>query len=318
MINQNDKNGGTATDLILYNASVTNTGTVSVGGLNDSATISSLIADGLAANSTSTASANSLVKIGSGTTIISGSNTYSGPTTVSAGQLTAQNNAAFGTGGITISAGATLLEDTGVTFTNTVTLASTTSLYNRNVANGASYAGMTASSNFGNNTTFSILGGTNNSGGAEQILTSLTNTPVNDTPLRASNVLSLSGNAGQKFVLQMSYNPADIQAGAKPFLGWYDAGLGLYVNAVYGNSTPGAIDSTGEMTGSWSMNGSPLTLGDFGFDSSTDTVWAVVDHNSEFAVIPEPSTYAMIFGGIAMLVVYKRPHRSFRRPKFRL
>jgi len=248
---------------------------------------------------------------GTGTLTLSSSNSYTGTTTVSSGQVTAQNNSALGTGGVIVSAGGKLLVDTGVTVANTITLAGTTAQYNRNVANGQGYAGMTASSNFGHFTTFSLLGGTNNSGSQETIFTSLTNTPTHDTANRASDVLSLSGNAGQTFVLQMSYNPADVSGAA--YIGWYDSALGAYVNAAYGNSTPGSIDDTGELTGSWATNGSTLTLGAFGFDSADDVAWVVVDHNSEFTVIPEPGSYAMVLGGFGILIVFQRMRRFARQ-----
>ena len=40
-------------------------------------------------------------------------------------------------------------------------------------------------------------------------------------------------------------------------------------------------------------------LGSRGVDVDTNTVWAILDHNSEFAVIPEPSTF--VLGGLALL-----------------
>ena len=36
-------------------------------------------------------------------------------------------------------------------------------------------------------------------------------------------------------------------------------------------------------------------------DPDNNVVWAIIDHNSDFAVIPEPSTYALI-GGIICLI----------------
>ena len=33
------------------------------------------------------------------------------------------------------------------------------------------------------------------------------------------------------------------------------------------------------------------------------TVWAIVDHTSDFAVIPEPSTYALLIGTLAFSIV---------------
>ena len=43
-----------------------------------------------------------------------------------------------------------------------------------------------------------------------------------------------------------------------------------------------------------------MRVGDHGGDHIGNTVWAILDHNSDFAVVPEPSTYALI-GGIICL-----------------
>ncbi len=38
-------------------------------------------------------------------------------------------------------------------------------------------------------------------------------------------------------------------------------------------------------------------LGSWGVDTATHTVWAVVDHNSEFAVVPEPASMSLLLLG---------------------
>ena len=40
-------------------------------------------------------------------------------------------------------------------------------------------------------------------------------------------------------------------------------------------------------------------VGDWGVDTSGDEAWAIVNHNSEFAVVPEPSTIALLAIGLA-------------------
>ena len=47
-------------------------------------------------------------------------------------------------------------------------------------------------------------------------------------------------------------------------------------------------------------------VGDFGANLTDNTVWGVFDHNSQFGVIPEPSTYALLFGGVALGFVFWR------------
>lgn len=60
-------------------------------------------------------------------------------------------------------------------------------------------------------------------------------------------------------------------------------------------SIPGLLKAAGEMR-----------VGDHGGSGINNTVWAILDHNSDFAVIPEPSTYALIGGVICMLTVLIR------------
>jgi fibronectin-binding autotransporter adhesin len=125
-----------------------------------------------------------------------------------------------------------------------------------------------------------------------------------------SDVVNLSGmGAGvtDTFVLQMSYNEALLgvdgpsaaqheAAGAalgRIFLAWNDGGT--WVNAVTGNT--GGTAQFFNRDYSAGLDGT--TLGHWGVDTTTNTVWAVLNHNSEFAVIPEPST--LVLGGLALL-----------------
>jgi hypothetical protein len=57
-----------------------------------------------------------------------------------------------------------------------------------------------------------------------------------------------------------------------------------------------------------------LTLGDWGVNTASNTVWAVVDHNSDFAAVPEPGTLALL--GVAWaigLINYTRRMRFLTR-----
>lgn len=46
--------------------------------------------------------------------------------------------------------------------------------------------------------------------------------------------------------------------------------------------------------------------GDFGADLANNNMWSVIDHNSDFAAVPEPSTYALILGCLAGVVIFFR------------
>jgi len=151
-----------------------------------------------------------------------------------------------------------------------------------------------------------------------------------------SDVLSLQGISGP-YVLQMQYDPvaqkiADVPDLAAMDTAYCDGQNRIYlayletndtgtnclpsydtwVNAVDGNSTTG-IDAVAFYKGSFSQFVSEhpdfnLTdyLGSFGSDISTNSVWAVIDHNSEFAVVPEPTTLGLLGGGLAALLLRRR------------
>ena len=46
-------------------------------------------------------------------------------------------------------------------------------------------------------------------------------------------------------------------------------------------------------------------LGHYGIDTGSDTVWAVLNHNSQFAVaVPEPSTLMLLAAGLLGVLVF--------------
>ena len=115
------------------------------------------------------------------------------------------------------------------------------------------------------------------------------------------------------FVLQMSYSPQSITArtgltelaAAKAGLiqldylnlgpeGIVGAADNQWENAVLGNF--GSNNDYFVGVGAW--NGD-TTLGDWGVNAANHTVWAVLDHNSEFAVVPEPCTLVLL--GVAVI-----------------
>ena len=85
------------------------------------------------ANTIGNGGTGALTKVGTGTLILSAANTYTGGTTINAGNLTIAANGGLSTGNVTVAAGATLELSTGVTAahainTSTLTLAGTTSM----------------------------------------------------------------------------------------------------------------------------------------------------------------------------------------------
>ncbi|MGL4680766.1 MAG: autotransporter-associated beta strand repeat-containing protein, partial [Plesiomonas shigelloides] len=89
--------------------------TLEIGNGNASGTFGGAINDGVAPN----AGAVSVVKVGTGTQIFNGASAYTAGTTINGGTLTAGNASAFGTGTITVNAGATL-DRAGFAIANTI------------------------------------------------------------------------------------------------------------------------------------------------------------------------------------------------------
>ncbi|MGA2257241.1 MAG: PEP-CTERM sorting domain-containing protein [Thermoguttaceae bacterium] len=123
-----------------------------------------------------------------------------------------------------------------------------------------------------------------------------------------SDVVNLNGIAsGSTYVLQMSYDPNQVPltttyptaaaaaADGNIYLG-YNAGTmasPMWVNA-----------GTGGNLGAYSGQ---LVVGDWGVNTSNNTAWAVLNHDAEFAVVPEPGTLALLAAGVfALGFVYRR------------
>ena len=148
----------------------------------------------------------------------------------------------------------------------------------------------------------------------------------------ASDVLQLTGMsvpvggvAGQTdaYGLSMSYN-AGLIGSSYPYLATLMPN-GYWMNAVNGNlggigvtppTTPFVESLATFMTNNSLTSTSNLNayVGDWGYDPSTDTAWAIVDFQSNpvsgnyvFAVVPEPSTIALLLaGGLALVPVIRR------------
>ena len=120
------------------------------------------------------------------------------------------------------------------------------------------------------------------------------------------------------------------------FLGWLNTSLDgdhttvtdgdRWVNAVQGNfdnmpdnpnrhnmygvigdplamSLQDYIDGTTTSIQGLSKAAGEIRVGDYGGWAADNTVWSIVDHNSDFAVVPEPSTYALLVGTICLIGV---------------
>lgn len=155
-----------------------------------------------------------------------------------------------------------------------------------------------------------LLSGTADNGTAvSQTWRLRTGTGAETANIVISDVVDLTTpTTANPFVLQMNYDPADLPGGTTEnslFLGWADPNQGgTFVSAVFGNSDAGAFSQF--VAGAW--NSSFATPGYYGLDTQANTVWAVIDHNSDFAVVvvPEPHGILWAAAGLAMAVIRLR------------
>jgi hypothetical protein len=144
-----------------------------------------------------------------------------------------------------------------------------------------------------------------------------------ESSILVSDVLEITGmtyaNSTQTdpFALELSYDPSLIPNEAqaafqgKLFLGWNNPS-GHWVNAVDGNYEFGSA-VVSDYLGSWNAfaanhvtdNNLFLFVGSWGVDTTGNTVWAILDHNSQFSTahnLPEPATVALLaLGSLALL-----------------
>jgi hypothetical protein len=155
------------------------------------------------------------------------------------------------------------------------------------------------------------LGGTAGSGGDGPYLknrdVNVSFASLGSNPL-ASDIVNLNGTAGATFadaiVLQLTYDEATTIAlfGSESAarLGWFDTTTNQWLLAVDGN-TGGSPSFAGD--GAYNP-ASDFALGRYGVDTASNTVWAVIDHNSDFAVVPEPATTVLM--GLGLLLIINR------------
>jgi autotransporter family porin len=233
--------------------------------------------------------------------LISGSNgSFAGPTTISAGTLAAATSTALGGGAVSIDSGGSLRLDPGAILANAITTTSTGSIV---FAGG----GLQRTSNQALSTAAQLVaGGT----GASVALDPAFVWSARIADVTYSDVLGLTNTNGTIQILQLSYDESLLGGGSEAdmLLGWNSSGS--WVNAIDGNTgSAGGLALTNAL-GSYAALGIVPTadyLGSWGRDTTTNTAWAVVNHNSEFAAIvavPEPPTSPLVAAGLIGLVVY--------------
>ena len=172
-------------------------------------------------------------------------------------------------------------------------------------------------------------------------LPSGTTAPMNPLPPAGihglvSDVIEITGmssSAGthvetSPFVLQMSYDPValggpegELAANGSIYLAWLDSGVnepaGLWRYATAGDFGVGLSGNVFQnVQSSWDsfatahgITNSNLSsfLGSYGVDPADHEAWAVVNHNSDFAVVPEPcSLLLLLIGTLSIGIAHRR------------
>lgn len=272
------------------NNQANNSATYSIGGANTSTTFAGKIEDGTAgtANDATTA----ITKVGTGSLTVSGANTYTGGTTVNAGSLLVNNTSGSGTG------------------TGSVSVASAVSTNAVLGGSGKISGAVTVGSgSLGTSFLFAGAGGT----------------PSN---LTLSGGVTLSSNSGLEFKLNTSGMASSGQtvfglgnnsyADLLSITGGLSLGsnLGTLTLSDTGTSTPLTVGdvivlattSTG-VTGALSgyANGSTVAYGANDYQINYGTLAGYSnDLTLEVTAVPEPSTWVMMVGGLALLVLWRR------------
>lgn len=282
-----------------------------INALSGTGSIIGVNGDTLAVNSGtfsgSIAEEQAIIKQGAGTLALTGSNSYTGGTTVTSGTLRAGHTKALGDGNVGVTGGGVLWVEAGIALDlgagHAITLENNgTATYRKDFATDEDLANFGAITSSGSNATVAeILGGTASAAGSvEASFDGEPATPASNDEFRISDVLTLDGLGGETFVMQLSYTQAAYDAAA--LAGLYTSETQLLIGYLDGGVWV-PVGTGPFVDGAWSGE---VALGTYGVDTVNNVVWVVTDHNSEFAVVPEPSTVLLLFGAAGLLARRRR------------
>jgi len=260
----------------------------------------------------------SVVVSGSGMVDLYGSNSYGGGTTVEGGLLVASSCSALGTGSVQVNGGAALGVDSNVTICNPVTLECGSGIggfgtYNSSqcfiINNGTTVVGGagTLGSNVGSDNIVGTL-----SFGSSSMLTlgcggnmqfSIMNAGgaagTDYSTINVAGTLDITATPGSPFTIQLiSVCPGNGQPG--------------YANFNSSLSYQWILVGAGTIAGSFNPNAFQVNLGNFQ-NPTNGGLFFVTDSSNQlllnFTPVPEPSTWALMAGGLFTLVAVAYRHR---------
>lgn len=132
-----------------------------------------------------------------------------------------------------------------------------------------------------------------------------------------SDILSLDGTASETFILQLSYDDAaltELASNLTPFVGFL-SDIGKWENATEANSgreayvTAALLGYKGSFLQALALDSVDDLqnldlshyLGAYGWDAASHKAWAVINHNSLFAVVAVPESSAWGIGMVVLL-----------------
>ncbi len=277
------------------------------GNIRDNATLVFNRSDSLA-HSGAISGTGALVQSGTGTLTLSGNNAYSGGTTINSGTVSAGHTSAFGTGAISATGNTSILNLAGSTIANAVTVAS-----GATVTGSGGFGTLAVSSGGivspGNSHGTLTAGDTTFAGGGSFKFEVNRATGVAGTNwdlLSLTGALTVTATSGNKFTIGL--NTLDFTTG--------NAGVPSNFSPT-GNYTFAFLTTTNGIIG---FTPSAFALTTTGVDSSLTGAWSVAQSGNHLdlvytaSAIPEPSTHAALFGGVALVgaLIHRRRTASRR------